>query len=357
MHHRSSPEPCRSETEIPLRSHLGNASDSSKNRSLSGRVFPLSHLTDGELEMKNFFAAKLASTGSLAVAVGTLFLAGAGPASALQLEGPPQFGVLNPLTPEQQAILSHLSLVELSDGQGGMVKTIRLSGANFQVVNGLGNTETTNGVGNLIIGYNEFGNFSGDDRTGSHNLVGGSRNSFLSFGGFVVGRGSTVSDRYASVSGGQHNTASGRFSSVSAGVYNTASGDFASVSGGEYNVASGYYASISGGKDNTASGPLASIGGGNYNLASGGNSSVSGGKQNTASGPSSSVSGGRFNEANYRYASVSGGELNTASGRYASVSGGYKNLASGDHASVSGGSSRSALGNNNWAAGSLLEPF
>ena len=31
-----------------------------------------------------------------------------------------------------------------------------ITGANLRIVNGLGSTETTNGVGNLIVGYNEL---------------------------------------------------------------------------------------------------------------------------------------------------------------------------------------------------------
>ena len=59
------------------------------------------------------------------------------------------------------------------------MKTARSSGINVQVVNGLGATNgnpadpssldplqtNVNGLGNLILGYNEFGNFLGDDRT------------------------------------------------------------------------------------------------------------------------------------------------------------------------------------------------
>ena len=113
------------------------------------------------------------------------------------------------MTPEQADILSHMSVVYLDDGQGGTVKTIRIDGANLQVVNGQGTTNTTNGLGNLIVGYNELGNFNGDDRTGSHNLVTGQANSFSSYGGLVAGQSNTVSGRWSSVSGGKDNTASG----------------------------------------------------------------------------------------------------------------------------------------------------
>ena len=77
------------------------------------------------------------------------------------------------LTPQQKQILSHRSIVFLDDGQGGMQKTIRITGANWQIVDGSGSTDgTPRGVGNLIVGYNEQRG-SGDNRTGSHNIIGG----------------------------------------------------------------------------------------------------------------------------------------------------------------------------------------
>ena len=57
--------------------------------------------------------------------------------------------------PEQ--IHHYMSLLELDDGQGGTVKTLRIEGINVQVVNGEGTTNTTNGLGNLIVGYNGDG--------------------------------------------------------------------------------------------------------------------------------------------------------------------------------------------------------
>ena len=175
---------------------------------------------------------------------------------------------------------------------GGLNEVV-ITGANLRIVNGLGDTETTNGLGNLIVGYNELrlpeceGNpsaFCTDARTGSHNVVVGSRNNFSSFGGLVVGAENEISGEFASVSGGTFNTASGRTSSVSAGFANTAGGDFASVSGGEDNSASGRGTSVSGGGQNTASGVASSVSGGQLNTASGGVSSVTGGENNTANG-------------------------------------------------------------------------
>ena len=89
-----------------------------------------------------------------------------------------------------------MSIVYLDDGHGGTVKTLRINAINVQIVNGLDSTNgyptdpdsvdpvatVTNGLGNLIVGYNELGNPAGDDRTGSHNVVIGHGNSFSSFG-------------------------------------------------------------------------------------------------------------------------------------------------------------------------------
>jgi len=69
---------------------------------------------------------------------------------------------------------------------------ITISGANLHIVNGLGATDTTNGLGNLIVGYNEHRPPTAlppttDIRTGSHNVVVGREHNFSRFGGLVVG--------------------------------------------------------------------------------------------------------------------------------------------------------------------------
>jgi hypothetical protein len=102
-----------------------------------------------------------------------------------------------------------------------------ITGANLRIVNGLGSTDTTNGLGNLIVGYNESRIPDGlgpDNRMGSHNVVVGKRNNFSSVGGLVVGDLHEISGLFASVSGGQFNTASGLYASVSGGSSNIASG-------------------------------------------------------------------------------------------------------------------------------------
>jgi hypothetical protein len=106
---------------------------------------------------------------------------------------------------------------------------IFITGANLHLVNGLGQTvcgteeesipDYPNGLGNLIVGYNESRGFEEDIRTGSHNVVVGEQHNFSRFGGLIVGNFNTISGDFASVSGG--------------GELNTASGFAASVSGGQ----------------------------------------------------------------------------------------------------------------------------
>lgn len=268
---------------------------------------------------------------------------------------------------EPPEVLQYFSLVDLPDGQGGTVKTIRITGANLQLVNGLGATGLTDGTGNLTIGYNE-GRLPGNDRrTGSHNLILGSNNNFNSYGGIVAGAFNSITAPYSSVNGGVSNTAAGMFSavgggdsnaadghastvsgggnnsaieegsSVGGGRYNSANGRFCSVSGGQANRATGVFSSISGGDGNQAIGDLSSVTGGQQNIATGQFSVISGGFQNTAQGDRSTVSAGFQNTAGGGISSVSGGQGNNASGGRSSVVGGYLNNASGIMATVIGG--------------------
>lgn len=61
----------------------------------------------------------------------------------------------------------------ISSGVGGK-PTVQFSAVNVQIVNGMASEATTNGEGNLVVGYNE----KGGAQTGSHNLVLGGSNSY-----------------------------------------------------------------------------------------------------------------------------------------------------------------------------------
>ena len=177
----------------------------------------------------------------------------------------------------QKSVIPLLSVVSFDPAHN----LVQFRGVNVQIVNGLGTTPTTNGAGNLIIGYNEDdGNARGTctvsgpvssfeefctaaggtftrSLNGSHNLVVGLANGYSSYGGIVVGNENLISAAFANVSAGIDNTASGGFSSVLGGEGNTASGDSSTVSGGFGNTASSGHGSVSGGQsivEGTASG-------------------------------------------------------------------------------------------------------
>ena len=117
---------------------------------------------------------------------------------------------------------------------------LMITGANLHVRNGTGTTDgAVNGLGNLVVGYNEDRTDDGlpytEDmnlRTGSHMLVVGSGLNYSTFGGVVAGLRNAVAGEYASVTGGWNNSASGQYASVSGGCSSTASGSRASDSGG-----------------------------------------------------------------------------------------------------------------------------
>lgn len=147
-------------------------------------------------------------------------------------------------------------------------------GINVQIVNGTGETQAVNGLGNLIVGYNRAseGNFvcslgvaaseaeclagggvwARSHKNGSHNIVGGDFNNYSSWGGLVLGVENTLGAPYASVLNGARNRAGGNFSTITGGSYNTATGIYSSVSAGFDNHANGAFSGVSGGAQHTA---------------------------------------------------------------------------------------------------------
>jgi hypothetical protein len=263
----------------------------------------------------------------------------------------------------QLAALQNNTVLQL-DGKLGLgtdpatgKPTARFTAVNVQIVNGTGSTFSTNGLGNLIVGYNEIagstafcsdgvsvseegdievnddqatctsngGIWAPNQRTGSHNLIVGNKNVYTQYGGLVAGYGNVVNAENSSVSGGENNIALGPVSSVT---------------GGRNNKASGYWSWIGSGSGNTASGSNSSVSSGQLGIASGAYASVNGGYKNTASG---------------YYSTVSAGSENIAAGNSSSVSGGAMNTASGVRSMIGGGKARSVDGENNWRAGALFQ--
>ena len=204
--------------------------------------------------------------------------------------------------------------------------TLLFGGMNVQLESGVGSTTgVPNGLGNLIIGYDE----TPGTQTGSGNLVLGTGQSFTSYGGIVAGNANTISSPFASVTGGQGNTASGRDASVSGGERNLASDPFATIVGGCANLAG------------TGAQPADGSGQCPFSAGEGGEAML-GGDSNRTLGTFSIAAGGCNNVAgtgvtpvltntcndNDGVQSVFGGTLNTASAAETSVSGGSGNTES-----------------------------
>lgn len=223
-----------------------------------------------------------------------------------------------PSSEEQEVLNKVMPHVKYQEKGVGGKPTIQVSGVNVQIVNGEGKTDSTNGAGNLVIGYDEVPG----EQTGSHDLVLGTHQKLTSYAGIIAGAFNTITGPFASIPGGTFSTASGTGTTVSGGKDNVASGEGSSITGGQFNTASGYSDSVSGGQRNAASEMLSWIGGGYENTASEFASAVSGGGLNIASGGYSSVSGGAGNVASGVASSVSGGEANKAKGEYSSILGG-----------------------------------
>jgi hypothetical protein len=137
-----------------------------------------------------------------------------------------------------------------------------LTRANLHIVNGLGRTECAdaegnpipgcpNGLGNLIVGYNEPRDpvFGETIRTGSHNVVVGPGHNFSRFGGVVAGELDEISGDFASDLRGDFNTATNRQAAVIGGAGNAARGLQLVICGGEHHNTSGTLAVVCRGRE------------------------------------------------------------------------------------------------------------
>jgi hypothetical protein len=188
-------------------------------------------------------------------------------------------------------ILPHITFV--AKGVGGK-PTVRFTGVNVQLVNGAGATESVNGTGNLVIGYDE--NPSNAAQTGSHDLVLGRNQSFNGYAELIAGFQNTALDNYTTALG-TNNTAAGPYATVTGGENNAASGTATTVAGGYGNGAGTDHSTIVGGCSNltgpgNANGDITCL---NSSAHPGGFATISGGDQNQASGIDSSVTGGDIN--------------------------------------------------------------
>jgi hypothetical protein len=111
-----------------------------------------------------------------------------------------------------------------------------ITGANVYVRNGLGATVNNgyNGLGNLIVGYNELRGIPGspDVRTGSHNLIVGAGANYSRNASIITGVNNASVNNYASVYGGTGNFANATYSVVVGGYNNQTNGGWSTILGG-----------------------------------------------------------------------------------------------------------------------------
>lgn len=118
---------------------------------------------------------------------------------------------------------------------------VYITGANLHVRNGLGATlqNGVNGLGNLIVGYNEpRGQPANPDvRSGSHNIVTGTGSNYSRTSAFITGINNATNNHFASVLGGTGNIANGTYSVVVGGYNNQSNGGWSVILGGRDQVA------------------------------------------------------------------------------------------------------------------------
>ena len=144
---------------------------------------------------------------------------------------------------EQDELKALLKYVQVEPSGIDAKPTLRVTGANVQIVNGAGKTESTNGEGNLVIGYDE----GSKPQTGSHNLIMGLEQDVTSFGGIAGGAFNTITAPFASVLGGDDNEATANHAVVVAGLASRAKANYSLVGGGQDNEARANWSSVLGG--------------------------------------------------------------------------------------------------------------
>ncbi len=213
-------------------------------------------------------------------------------------------------------------------------KTMTFEKANVRILNGATKTDQANGLGNLIIGYNEP-HTTPKNRTGSHNLILGVGHGYESFGSIISGKNHSIQSPHAAVIGGEENeigqlgessvsiagqknnigiTKNSKYAANVAGQNNTASNTHAANVAGQNNTASNTHAANVAGQNNTASNTHAANVAGQNNTASNTHAANVAGQNNTASGTHAATVGGggadktsRGNEAGQNLSVVLGG--------------------------------------------------
>lgn len=225
-----------------------------------------------------------------------------------------------------------------TEGKGGRL-TVRKANLHIEASEPNASTEQTNGLGNLIVGYNEKKQGVNYTRAGSHNIIVGKHHEYTSHSGLVTGEAHKLSGAGAAVLGGKSNSASGEGATVTGGENNQATGNFSSVLGGQSNVAEGTQSVVVGGGGSSSA-----------NIAKGTLAVVVGGGNNNALGNSSVVLGGggkasnQVNQAIGEFSTILGGSMNTigevsepSQGKFSTIVGGRNHKLVGENSVLIGG--------------------
>lgn len=187
--------------------------------------------------------------------------------------------------------------VHVRSGMGPVTDVIEAYSFN-DALGTFGTALHTNGLGNLIIGYDELPCAAKScpplpaRRQGSHNLVLGFGHQFSDLGALLAGVNGVSGAPSANVLGGWNNQALSVMANVVGGELNQAIGRSSTVVGGFGNAASGSFAAVAGGFGNLATNTGATVSGGHNGQAFGEYSTVSGGFRRTATTVDSWAAGG-----------------------------------------------------------------
>jgi hypothetical protein len=190
---------------------------------------------------------------------------------------------------QQHPVLALADVLVLEKGR--KCSTVTVIG-NLQIVNGLGRTDTTNGCGNLIVGYNETSLASPSARTGSHNIILGRYHSHASYACLLTGERNfaTANAPSSCVVGGSESHVEADRSVVVGGRENNANSAGCVIVGGEDNGANGAnYSVVVGGGQNRTAAPASSIFGGGGNTTNGQGSTILGGVNLTTTMPNQRI--------------------------------------------------------------------
>lgn len=231
------------------------------------------------------------------------------------------------------------SLSSLFEGVNRTTDGIAFQALDVHVRSGLGSTYHSgslgvlgepNGLGNVIIGYDEDDGRPEGATSGSHNLVVGPGHTYQGFGALIAGRGGIATEDSAGT--------------LVIGLRGLAGAHYAASIAGEFSSAEGSGGVVIGGRGSAASGENSIVVGGSASMASGERATAVGGVASAATGPSAVAIGGQDSDAAGESSVVVAGLANATDGGPTVAIGGASNFADGDVAVAAGGSENRARG-------------